>query len=112
MGYLYDQELAKNNAGISQVWLTNTIEILKEQKSLIDEIHGMKLDERTKSLCKAYFEANYIKHRATQMVLVAAKATTMVPIVVQVISPFFSSASASIRSLSSSSSQSLQYVNV
>ncbi|KAH9299709.1 hypothetical protein KI387_031391, partial [Taxus chinensis] len=63
LGNLIDkiQEQAKINGGASQA-----VEILKEQKRLMEEIPGIELDERTKRLRQACYKADFKKRRAAQ----------------------------------------------
>ncbi|GLJ33331.1 hypothetical protein SUGI_0670610 [Cryptomeria japonica] len=97
------QELVKSNAGVSQARLTNAVEILKEQKRLMEEIPGIELDERTKRLRQACFKANYKKRRAAQNNIKSSNTTSSGSSCSSDQITCFSSASASTSSLSSSS---------
>lgn len=58
-----EQELADSNGALSQARLSNAMQILEEQKKLMEESPGTELDEKTKRLRQACFKANYKKRR-------------------------------------------------
>ncbi|XP_020255495.1 protein RKD1-like isoform X1 [Asparagus officinalis] len=61
------QELEREEGEAGEVQLRSTIEILEQEKKLMEKKPDMKLEEKTKRLRQACFKANYKKRRLTLM---------------------------------------------
>nr|DAD31269.1 TPA_asm: hypothetical protein HUJ06_010120 [Nelumbo nucifera] len=70
------QELGKENRDVSREKLRNAVEILEQERKLMEEMPDLQLEEKTKKLRQACFKANYKKRKLMGMIDLPTSSTT------------------------------------
>lgn len=60
---MFEQELEREEGEAGEMQLRTTIDILEQERKMLEKKPAMKLEEKTKRLRQACFKANYKKRR-------------------------------------------------